>query len=161
MPNDITNTSFVNLYLPLSEILITISISEKQGLCKDGLLRPQLPSSSPKERRRHSISLLNFITSTSTLYLYSSFSKSPIIIMLSVKRRLCLDGLIFWRRSVEDSIFNNFRKSENYYYPRKAWAVRRWPSLLEKVGMRPDRMRPYLRPNYAPTIPTTINTNSK
>ena len=38
---------------------------------------PHLPSSSPKEKRRCSIANPNFITTTSTLYLCSTFSKTP------------------------------------------------------------------------------------
>lgn len=37
--------------------------------------RPHLPSSSPKEKRRCCISLMIFISTTSALVLYSSFSK--------------------------------------------------------------------------------------
>jgi hypothetical protein len=74
------------LYSAFSKSLIIIRVSEKRGLCFDGLLRPHPPSPSPKERERCFKSLMNFITTIpnqvrdklSTLYLYSTLSKTLI-----------------------------------------------------------------------------------
>ncbi len=60
--------------------------------------RPHPSFPYPKEKGRSSITKPNFITTTSALYLYSAFSKYPIIISISEKRGLCVGGLLLWRR---------------------------------------------------------------
>ena len=69
------------------------------GLCSDGLLRPHPPPPSPKEGERYRISFLIFITTTSSLYLYSTLSNTLMIIGVFEKRGLRAGGLLFWRRS--------------------------------------------------------------
>jgi hypothetical protein len=54
---------------------------------------------SPRGEGRCCIANTNFVTTTSTLYLYSSFSGTPIIIGISEKRGLCVGGLLLWRRA--------------------------------------------------------------
>ena len=58
-------------------------------------------SLSERERERCCISKPNFITTTSSLSLYPAFTELLINISISKKRGLCLDGLLFGRRSGE------------------------------------------------------------
>ena len=77
--------------------------SHSSGFCsllsKPHLLtRPHLSFSSPKEKRRCCITTPNFITTTSTLYLYSTLSMIPVFIGFFEKRGLCVASLPYRRR---------------------------------------------------------------
>ena len=105
---------------------------------------PHPPAPSPIERERCFISLINYITTTSTSYFCSAFSSSPINFWFFEKRGLCfvlpLRGS--QRRPHHShikfiSLFNIFEVTGKYCSLRKARAVLWWPSPSEKVGMRP------------------------
>jgi hypothetical protein len=104
---------------------------------------PHPPPPSPKERERFCITFIIFITTTSALVLYSSFSESFYFIKLFEKRGLCLDGLLFWRRSGGGPLLIIFEELvlKSNQAIRKARAVVGWPPLLEEVGRRLFKIR--------------------
>jgi hypothetical protein len=77
-----------------------------------------------KEKERYCISLMNFITTTSTSYHYSPLSETPVVTRISEKRGLCSDGLLHMEKVGMRSLLTAFENSDCYQNLRKARAMR-------------------------------------
>ena len=103
-------------------------------LRKARALKPHPSFPSPKKKELCCIANPNLISTTSALYLWSSFSESLIIIGVFEKPGLCFDGLLFRRRSGGGTLLIISEESDNYQYLRKAWAVKPHPSYPFSKG---------------------------
>jgi hypothetical protein len=89
-----------SIYIPGNSTTINLVASHSSAF-GSLLSKPHPPSPSPKEKERCSISLINYITTTSTSVLYPSLLKFPIAIRVSDKRGLCAVPLSRARRRME------------------------------------------------------------
>jgi hypothetical protein len=88
-----------NIFIePAAVLLSSFLASHTSGFCS---LLSKTSSSYPSPFREGQCCITNpnFITTISAISLYSTFSETPINIGVVEKRGLCLDGLLFWRRS--------------------------------------------------------------